>query len=551
MASTDLDHADTAALLQRHADVLELIARAAPVGETLGAIIGTLEQLAPQARCSVLLLDRERGTLHHGAAPSLPEDYCAAIDGMSIGDGQGSCGTAAWSNRAVVAEDVRVDPRWTSFRDLAERAGLRACWSTPITGVDGMGIGTFAVYHDSPHVPSDRERALVERCTHLAAVAIGHDALHRAIVESEERFRRAFEDSAVGTALIGLDRRVERTNRGLRELVGERPGGPLIPGTALGEEIRPPDEVGTVREVLDRLERGEAEREQFEGWLRLPGADPVPVETTLSVIHGHDGRPVRFGLSMLDVSARRAAHEHEQARRDAEVAQRLAERHGRAKSELLTAVSHELRTPVDTITSYAELLSRLQLDDERRRDALTHVTEAAGHVLALVDEVLDLSRIEAGELPLELTDVSLPQLVAEVAAELDRVARARSVTLTQQVDGVVRADPTRLRQVVHCLLDNAIRHGRPAGRVAVRSTTRDDAVELSVRDDGPGIRPDLLPRIFTRFEDLTAAERQVGGGLGLGLVLAHQLARAMGGDLVAEDAPGGGAQLRLRLPVGG
>ncbi len=168
---------DVQALLDRQTAVLELIAGAAPLADVLTEILTSLEDLMGGGRCSVLLLDRERGTLHHGAAPSLPEAYVAAIDGLAVGDGEGSCGTAAATNAPVVAVDVLTDARWPRYRALATDAGLRSCWSTPIDGRDGLPVGTFAVYHPLPHAPSERDQALVDRFTHLASVAIDHARL--------------------------------------------------------------------------------------------------------------------------------------------------------------------------------------------------------------------------------------------------------------------------------------------------------------------------------------------------------------------------------------
>ena len=113
---------DARELLDRQTEVLELIARAAPLSEVLTKILVSLEDLMHGARCSVLLLDRDHGTLHHGAAPSLPGDYIAAIDGLGIADGAGSCGTSAALNVPVVATDVRTDLRWVDYRAAAEAA---------------------------------------------------------------------------------------------------------------------------------------------------------------------------------------------------------------------------------------------------------------------------------------------------------------------------------------------------------------------------------------------------------------------------------------------
>lgn len=122
---------------------------------------------------SILLLDGDGSRLIHGAAPNLPKDYCAAIDGTPIGPAAGSCGTAAYVGHSIFVTDIEKDPLWVDFRDLAAAAGLRACWSTPIHK-DGRLLGTFAIYHRTPHAPTAEERQAVQSISAHVADAIAH-----------------------------------------------------------------------------------------------------------------------------------------------------------------------------------------------------------------------------------------------------------------------------------------------------------------------------------------------------------------------------------------
>jgi GAF domain-containing protein len=123
----------------------------------LEELLRTVEDVSSsRLLASVLLLDEEGKRLLHGAAPSLPAEYNDAIHGIEIGPSVGSCGTAAFRRSQVIVTDIRVDPLWADFRDLAEAAGLRACWSTPIVGVGGRVLGTFAMYYPQPSSPSGR-----------------------------------------------------------------------------------------------------------------------------------------------------------------------------------------------------------------------------------------------------------------------------------------------------------------------------------------------------------------------------------------------------------
>lgn len=204
-AAGGLSHPDSLRLLDRQTAVLELLASGAPLPAVLTSVVMALEELIDGARCSILLLDPVTATLHHGAAPTLPVSYARAIDGMSIGPEAGSCGAAAYLGSAVVAEDIAADPRWERFRGTAMPHGLRSCWSSPIRGRTGT-TGTFAVYHDCAHQPDRRERALVGHFTHLASIAIDHEALFGARREAEIA-RAVAEDasqakSAFLTALV-------------------------------------------------------------------------------------------------------------------------------------------------------------------------------------------------------------------------------------------------------------------------------------------------------------------------------------------------------------
>ncbi len=158
-------------MLAAEKQILEMIGADAPLPDVLVALCRMIEGLSDGALCSVLLLDDEGRHLHHGAAPSLPESYTRAITGMTIGPMRGSCGTAAFTGRQVIVEDIGRDPLWADFRSLALPHGLRACWSTPIMSAAGKVLGTFAVYYRTARSPAG-ESSIVERASHLACLAI-------------------------------------------------------------------------------------------------------------------------------------------------------------------------------------------------------------------------------------------------------------------------------------------------------------------------------------------------------------------------------------------
>jgi signal transduction histidine kinase len=156
---------------------------------SLDRLIRLIEFQIPEMRGSVLLLDDDGVTLHHGAAPHLPVEYCQAIDGSRIGPVAGSCGTAAYRAEQVIVRDIATDPLWKNYKSLALPHGLRACWSTPILDGHGSVLGTFAMYHNQPREPLPEELALTETASLLAANIIVRARAEEALRDSEEALR--------------------------------------------------------------------------------------------------------------------------------------------------------------------------------------------------------------------------------------------------------------------------------------------------------------------------------------------------------------------------
>jgi diguanylate cyclase (GGDEF)-like protein/PAS domain S-box-containing protein len=155
-----------------HSHVLEQLSRNAPLAEILHSIVLSVEQEDPDMLCSILLLDSSGKHLITGAAPHLPNFFNAAIHGTAIGDRIGSCGTAAYTGRRVIVENIATHPYWENYRDLAEHAGLRSCWSEPVKNAKGEVLGTFAIYHRHPQNPSKEDIQVIEQAASLAALAI-------------------------------------------------------------------------------------------------------------------------------------------------------------------------------------------------------------------------------------------------------------------------------------------------------------------------------------------------------------------------------------------
>ncbi|WP_052003310.1 GGDEF domain-containing phosphodiesterase [Microvirga sp. BSC39] len=224
---------------QGHTRVLEMIAAGQPLDEVLTALCHLAEDQIAGARCSILLLDASRQVLRHGAAPSLPANYNAAVDNLPIGPDVGSCGTAAHRRSTVIVSDIAGDPLWARWRDLALQNGLQACWSKPILSQSADVLGTFGFYYAEPRSPTPQEMASIDALPHLAALAIERQRSEAALRESEDHYRYSVELNPQIPWTADADGTVLSTSSRWNQLMGTHPD--EATGTGWAKAVHPDD----------------------------------------------------------------------------------------------------------------------------------------------------------------------------------------------------------------------------------------------------------------------------------------------------------------------
>jgi PAS domain S-box-containing protein len=250
--------------------VLQRIAAGAALDVVLPELVRVVEAAQPDMIGTILLLDGRR--LRHGAAPNLPDFYNQAVDGLEIGPQAGSCGAAAYTGRPVVVEDVTTHPNWTGFRELAARAGVRACWSQPIFSSTQEVLGTFAMYYRQPRGPGANDLDLIEAAAHVAGIAIERTLAERRLRESQDRLRTSDRMATLGTLVAGLGHDMNNVLFPLRCRLD-----------ALNWSALPAD----LRETLGSAHTAIGYLQQLSNGLRLFAADPeradaAPEVTSLS-----------------------------------------------------------------------------------------------------------------------------------------------------------------------------------------------------------------------------------------------------------------------------
>jgi PAS domain S-box-containing protein len=545
----DVTHRKRAeSLLVGQKQVLELIAQGASLTTSLTALVRVVEQHCQSMRCSVLLLDEDGSHLRHGAAPSLPASFVESIDGSSVGPHAGSCGTAAFTGLPVISEDIASDPAWADYRAFALPIGLRAAWSTPIFDECRRVLGTFAMYYPSPGRPSKRDLPLIDAAAHIAAIAITRTRSETALRKSESRYRRLVDSNLIGVMICDLDGFVKEANDEFLRILGS---GRCEIGTGLRWTDRVRGAEGGANAVLQRLAQYGTRPPYEEVFLGADGHD-VPVMITAAMLDGVGGECVCL---VEDIRERKEQERIQLKNAELEEGNRLAQESNRIKSEFLANMSHELRTPLNAIIGFSEFLIDQKPGplNSKQVEYLGDVLTSGRHLLQLINDVLDLAKVEAGRIELHPASLSMRDTMHEVCAVVRALAERKRLQLalscTDSADRVT-LDQQRLKQVLFNLLANAVKFTEPGGRVEVVAQRFDgERVEIRVCDTGIGIRREDIPKLFQEFCQLDSHASRHHQGTGLGLALTKRIVESQGGTIGVESEPGKGSTFVVILPT--
>ncbi|HEX5312540.1 PAS domain-containing hybrid sensor histidine kinase/response regulator [Aquabacterium sp.] len=373
-----------------------------------------------------------------------------------------------------------------------------------------------------------------------------------ALRQSEQRFNRALDEMMEGCMLLGFDWTIlyinqagaQHAQKQRADLMGRKLTD-VFPG------IEQSDVYALYRQVMDeRIQRRQEVSFHFpDGSVRWFDLAVTPTMEGISALG-------------LDITERRQlAQRREMMTSQLEqlVAQRTAElqdlldvvrKSSAAKSTFLSGMSHELRTPMNAILGFSQLLLMQDLPD-RQKGMILEIQRAGHHLLALIDDLLDLTRVESGKVSLSITSVRLSDVVGDALSmaryHIDRMRIEVENHCASEI--CVQADPVRLRQVLVNLLTNAAKYNREQGRITIDTTTTEQqGLRLAISDTGHGIQSEQIPLLFRSFERL-GAERSGIQGTGIGLAMSKQLTELMGGKIGVTSQPGVGSTFWLELPL--
>ena len=297
-----------------------------------------------------------------------------------------------------------------------------------------------------------------------------------------------------------------------------------------------------------------------EMMLEVPGRPPLPVICTAAPLLDERNETAGCVMSLTDITRQKRAEaertellEAERAARSAaERARSEAEASNRSKDEFLATVSHELRTPLNAIVGWSRMLSDALMPEEKRAHAVEVIRRNADAQARLIEDLLDVSRIISGQMRLDVKNVEPSRLIAAVVESVKPALDAKEIrleTVLDTEDASIMGDEARLQQIVWNLLSNAAKFTPRQGRIRVTLRRVESAIELTVEDNGQGIKTEFLPYVFDRFRQADGTIARVHGGLGLGLAISRHLVELHGGRIgVTSDGPGKGATFTVRLP---
>jgi len=540
----------------------------------LETIVSALQEAIGCRGCVLFLLDEASETLEIKAASGVKPQWREAA---SLHLGEGIAGQVASTGQSLYIPDVRQGPASVMFDPE-----VRSILAVPLVS-QGQIIGTLNVDDDYPNAfPPDLEHLLTIAAAQ-AAVAITNASLFEKAVFEQMRTEAIINHMADGLLMLDSALRIVRMNPVLEEMLGVRAAD--VMGRSIPELASDPN-----FETLISISRVELTRKETDRWIldgvTLPCADCVVQLPGLQESTGtawHQEQPP-YHCIQCAVFQRYAEFHARQGVIEREIA--LSEPINRAfkvsssvvsdvngkplgqvkvvhdvtkereldqmKSDFVSMVSHELRTPLFSIQGFIHLILDGKVPDEKTRtDFLTIVEEQAGHLAAMVDDLLDLSRLEAGLIDLKLKEVQIDQIVHQTILRLRSLAQSKQIAVKMRVSDDIpplKADRRWLDHVMTNLVGNAIKFTPKEGQVWVEIKRRPSDVIVQVIDSGVGIPQEAQKKLFTKFSQVEGPATGEASGAGLGLYIARQIVKAHGGKIWVESQVGKGSVFSFSLP---
>lgn len=519
----------TESLQQIQNRTLSAIARGKMLKNTLSELSEQIDRLSPNLTSTIMIMENDGRHLQPFVSSQLPQEYIRAIARLPIGAKATSCGTAAYLGRRVIVSNIATDPLWADYKHLILPYGFQACWSEPIKSNTGQVLGTFDLYFTEARPPKSKELEIIEACANLASIAITRQQSEAVLQQSELQLRLITDALPALIAYVNNQQCYQFVNQTFGDWFGKCPT--QIIGSHL-KEILGETHYQQIKHHIELALTGqtviyETELESSDRSLHWVNVTHIPD------LDGEGG--VKGFISLIsDISNRKATE--------------------RMKDEFVSIVSHELRTPLTSIYGALKLLVTSPQSglSEEDREMLNIAVTNTDRLVRLVNDVLDLERIESGKIQMVKQPCDAGDLIQEAVEVMRPMAKAGNITLiAEPISITINVDSDHIHQTLTNLLSNAIKFSPPHSSVWVTVDNLEDEVLFKVIDTGRGIPADILGSIFERFKQVDASDSRDKGGTGLGLPICYKIIEEHGGRIWADSEFGKGSTFYFTLPKSG
>jgi PAS domain S-box-containing protein len=498
-------------LSQQLARTGSLLATELDPASVLDEVVHQAPSLLGADACAIRVLEGDELVVSAAEGPGARE----AVGARSSTD-VGPSGDVIQTRAPVTADDALHERRLRE-RDPMFAAGHSCYLGVPLVGPEGVLHGVLAVYARGPREWRPEEVEALRALAANTSAALSNAELYQRVALEKERSFAILANIADGIVAVDRDGRVVLWNAAAEAITG-------VPADeALGR---------TTAQALQRALESDAEMPMGDRLVSIQrDGEEVWLSLTEAVMRDPAGIVAGRIFAFRDIST-----------------ERLVEQ---MKSEFVSAVSHELRTPLTSIYGFAETLLRQDVlfGEEERRIFLGYIASESQRLTSIVDALLNVARLDTGDLHVSLAPTDVRAIVSEVVADADTNGHEFVVDLPEE-PVAVEADREKLRQVFVILVDNAVKYSPEGGRVVVGAARKDETVEVRVVDEGPGIPQSEQERIFRKFYRGDAGSRLgAAGGTGLGLFIAQGLVTAMGGRIWVASNEGSGSSFGVELPA--
>jgi len=520
------------------AETLEYIASSENLEKTLTKITTSIEHNFPFIRASILLL--QRGRLYKGAAPSLPDDYNNALEGLEIGPNVGSCGTAAYYAKQVIVEDVSSSPLWAPYKNLALKHNLQSCWSEPIFDSQGQVLGTFAMYSDKPRSPTTLQLKDISSAAYLAGIAIERNLNENKI----KKLALAIEQTAEAIIITNEKGEIEFINQSFTKITG------YSLDEVLGKNPSILSSGRQDKEFYHNMWRSILEKGSWVGriWNKRKSGDEFPERLHISTVKNDNGKIHYIGL-FSDITEQVATEE-----------QLIYAQKMEAIGTLVGGIAHDFNNILAGMLGNTYLIKKKLQDQPALSNKVKNIEDLGFRAKDLISQMLAF----AHQGIVKKSNIDIADCLKK-ATHLAKAALPKEILFNENLGSeelTIFADGALLQQVIINIINNArdAVEGITEAKIKIslqrqradskfrkkyKQANTGDYAHLSISDNGSGMNKDIIQHIFDPFFTTKAINK----GTGLGLSMALGTIQSHLGFIDVSSEPEQGSSFHIYLPL--